>query len=111
MSAEHKLSTVRHQRIVTAQSFSSVSNKYGSSIMSSGSSHRERAITPHLALVAVQVMFGSWPILGKIVLRSMSATSLVGLRICGAAIVLLILQRKLGELFRLPRRILAWIVL
>lgn len=79
--------------------------------MSSGASPRGRAITPHLALVAVQVMFGSWPIFGKVVLRSMSATSLVGIRMCGAAIVLMILQRKLGELFRLPRRILAWVVL
>ena len=79
--------------------------------MSSGSLTKERAVTPHLALVAVQVMFGSWPIFGKVVLRSMSATSLVGIRMCGAAIVLVILQRKLGELFRLPRRILAWVVL
>ena len=79
--------------------------------MSSGASPREHALAPHLALVAVQVMFGSWPIFGKVVLRSMSATSLVGIRMCGAAIVLVILQRKLGELFRLPRRVLAWVVL
>jgi drug/metabolite transporter (DMT)-like permease len=66
---------------------------------------------PHLALIAVQVMFGSWPIFGKVVLRSMSSTSLVGLRICGAALVLTLFQRKLRELVRLPRRVIAWVVL
>ena len=79
--------------------------------MSSNSSITERAITPHLALVAVQIMFGTWPIFGKIVLRSMSSTSLVGFRICGAAIVFTLFQRKLGELLRLPKRVLAWLVL
>ncbi len=66
---------------------------------------------PHLALVAVQVMFGTWPIFGKIVLRSMSSTSLVGLRICGAALVFTLFQRKLSELRQLPKRILAWVAL
>jgi len=71
----------------------------------------DRTIAPHLALIAVQVMFGTWPIFGKIVLRSMSSTSLVGIRICGAAIVLTLFQRKLGELIRLPKRVLAWVAL
>jgi len=79
--------------------------------MSSSSSARDRAITPHFALIAVQVMFGTWPIFGKIVLRSMSSTSLVGFRICGAAIVFTLLQRKLSELLRLPKRVIAWLVL
>lgn len=79
--------------------------------MAASPSFKERDFTPHLALVAVQVMFGTWPIFGKIVLRSMSSTSLVGFRICGAAILFTLLQRKLGELLRLPRRILAWVVL
>ena len=79
--------------------------------MSSSSSTTKHAMTPHLALIAVQVMFGSWPIFGKIVLRSMSSTSLVGLRIFGAALVLMLFQRKLGELRELPSRILAWVVL
>lgn len=79
--------------------------------MSSSPSVTDHAITPHLALIAVQVMFGTWPIFGKIVLRSMSSTSLVGIRICAAAIILTLFRRKLGELRRLPRRILAWVVL
>jgi drug/metabolite transporter (DMT)-like permease len=54
---------------------------------------------PHLALITVQILFGIWPIFGKIVLRSMSPTSLVALRLVGAAILLTILQRNLRPLF------------
>lgn len=66
---------------------------------------------PHVALVAVQVMFGTWPIFGKVVLRSMSSTSLVGFRICGAAIVLTLFRRQFSQLLRLPGRVVAWITL
>jgi drug/metabolite transporter (DMT)-like permease len=55
-------------------------------------------------------MFGTWPIFGKVVLRSMSSTSLVCFRIFGAAVVFTLLQRKLGELRQLPSRVLAWLV-
>lgn len=66
---------------------------------------------PHLALVAVQLMFGSWPIVGKIALRALPSTGLVALRLGGAAIVLLILQLALGQ-FRIPaKRDLAWLAL
>jgi drug/metabolite transporter (DMT)-like permease len=74
-------------------------------------SFKDRSVAPHVALVAVQLMFGTWPILGKMVLRSMSSTSLVGLRIVAAAVVFSLLQRKLGDLRRLPGRVLAWLVL
>lgn len=56
-------------------------------------------------------MFCSWAIFGKIVLKSISSTSLVGIRICGAAIIFTILQRKVGELWKLPKRVIAWLVL
>ncbi len=79
--------------------------------MQTGSTLREHTVAPHLALITVQVMFGTWPIFGKVVLRSMSSPSLVGFRIFGAAIVLSILQRRIGELFRLPKRVLAWLLL
>lgn len=79
--------------------------------MQTGATLRDRAIAPHLALILVQVMFGTWPIFGKIALRSMSSTSLVGFRIFGAAFVLTILQRRLGQLFQLPKRVLAWLLL
>ena len=56
-------------------------------------------------------MFGTWPLIGKIALRSLSSTSLVGFRIVGAAIVFSLLQRKAAELFRLPKRVIAWLLL
>ena len=58
---------------------------------------------PHLALVAVQLLFGFWPIIGKIVLRSMSVTSLVACRLVGAAIAFSLLQRQLKPLLKMPR--------
>jgi drug/metabolite transporter (DMT)-like permease len=59
-------------------------------------------IAPHLALVVVQILFGTWPIFGKFVLRSMSPSSLVACRLTGAALAFALLQRKLGPLFRMP---------
>ncbi|CAN5735659.1 DMT family transporter [soil metagenome] len=79
--------------------------------MNSKPQTKGRGFTPHLALVAVQLVFGTWPIVGKVVLRSMSSTSLVALRVVGAAVAFLLLQVKLGELRKLPRRDLAWLVL
>jgi drug/metabolite transporter (DMT)-like permease len=79
--------------------------------MANHSSFKDRGAAPHLALIAVQVMFGTWPIVGKIALRSMSSVSLVGLRIFGAAIIFSLFQRKLGELRQLPKRVMAWLVL
>lgn len=51
------------------------------------------AAAPHLALIAVQVMFGTWPIVGKIVLRSIPSTGLVAIRVAGASLVFLAVQR------------------
>jgi drug/metabolite transporter (DMT)-like permease len=79
--------------------------------MSSRHSLGDHSAGPHLALIIVQVLFGTWPLFGKIALKSMTSTSLVGFRICGAAIVLTLLQRKLSELLRLPKRMIAWLVL
>lgn len=72
---------------------------------------KDRGFAPHLALFAVQLMFGTWPIVGKVALRSMSSTSLVALRVVGAAIAFMLLQGKLSQLRRLPRRDLAWLVM
>jgi drug/metabolite transporter (DMT)-like permease len=79
--------------------------------MANHSSFKDRGVAPHLALIAVQVMFGTWPIFGKVALRSVTSTSLVGFRIFGAALVFSLVQRKLGELRQLPKRVLAWLVL
>lgn len=79
--------------------------------MSSKPLIKDREFTPHLALFAVQLMFGTWPIIGKVALRSMSSTSLVALRLVGAALAFMLLQVKLGQLRKIPRRDLAWLVL
>lgn len=79
--------------------------------MSSSASLKDKEIAPHLALIAVQVMFGTWPIFGKIVLRTISSTSLVGVRILGAAIVFALFHSKARGIFSLPKRTLASLVL
>lgn len=72
---------------------------------------RHTQAAPHLALVAVQLMFGSWPIAGKIALRVLPSTGLVAFRITGAALIFIILQRILGQM-RIPaRKDLAWMAL
>ncbi|HEX8651456.1 MAG TPA: DMT family transporter [Pyrinomonadaceae bacterium] len=62
-------------------------------INSGAASIGREAVAPHLALVGVQILFGTWPIVGKIALRALPSTTLVALRVCGAAIAFLILQR------------------
>jgi drug/metabolite transporter (DMT)-like permease len=59
---------------------------------------------PHLALIAVQVLFGSWPIVGKIALRAMPPTALAAFRVCGAALAFVLLQRALGRARRVVAR-------
>lgn len=74
-------------------------------------SFREHRTAPHVALIAVQLMFGTWPILGKLALRTMSSTALVTVRIVGAAIAFLLLKGSLAELLKIPRRDLFSLVL
>jgi drug/metabolite transporter (DMT)-like permease len=62
------------------------------------------SIAPHLALIAVQILFGTWPIFGKVVLRSMSTSSLVSCRLTGAALAFALLQRKLTPLLKMPAK-------
>ncbi|HVF50492.1 MAG TPA: DMT family transporter [Pyrinomonadaceae bacterium] len=50
------------------------------------SERRAGGVGPHLALLSVQLMFGTWPIIGKIALRVLPSSGLVALRITGAAI-------------------------
>jgi drug/metabolite transporter (DMT)-like permease len=66
---------------------------------------------PHLALIAVQILFGTWPIFGKVVLRSLSPSSLVALRLTGAALAFILLQRKLTPLLKMPVKDLLLLVL
>ena len=59
--------------------------------------------SPHLALIAVQILFATWPIVGKIALRVLPAVSLVGLRVAGATVVLFALARATGRLRPIKR--------
>ncbi len=79
--------------------------------MSSSVSLKDKEIAPHVALILVQVMFGTWPIFGKIVLHTISSTALVGVRIVGATIVFALLHRKAREIFRLPKRTIGSLIL
>src|ERR1700749_1241414 len=62
---------------------------------------------PHLALVAVQLIFGTWPIVAKVALRALPSTGLVAFRVAGAAVALLVLLRARGRLV-VPRRADLW---
>jgi len=58
---------------------------------------------PHVALFAVQLIFGTWPIAGKIALRGLPSTGLVAIRVGCAAAAFILLRRLTGPL-DLPRR-------
>ena len=53
---------------------------------------------PHVALVAVQLIFGTWPVVGKIALRALPSTGLVAIRVAGASAAFFILLRLRGRL-------------
>src|SRR5215203_630625 len=58
---------------------------------------------PHVALFAVQIIFGTWPIFGKLALRALPSTGLVAVRVGGAALAFLLILRARGRLV-VPRR-------
>ncbi|MCA1626238.1 MAG: DMT family transporter, partial [Acidobacteria bacterium] len=60
-------------------------------------------LAPHVALFAVQLMFGSAPILGKFALTTFPSYSIVGFRVAGAALAFYLLQRFRGDLRLLKR--------
>lgn len=66
-------------------------------------SDKTPGLRPHLALVAVQLFFGTWSIVGKVVLRYLPSTGLVAIRILGGTLAFLILQRT-AKRFWLDRR-------
>ena len=61
-------------------------------------SRSKTSVAPHLALIAVQILFATWPIVGKVALRTISAFALVGFRVAGATILLVGLARVRGQL-------------
>lgn len=52
----------------------------------------------HLALVAVQLIFGTWPIVAKVALRALPSAGLVAFRIAGAGLAFLLIMRARGRL-------------
>src|SRR2546430_13750617 len=58
---------------------------------------------PHLALIAVQLIFVTWGIPGKIVLRVMPVCGLSALRIAGAAVMLAIICKLRGAVARINK--------
>lgn len=59
---------------------------------------------PHVALLVVQIFFGSAPILGKIALAAFPPPAIVGFRVAGAALSFGLLQKFSGD-FRLDKRV------
>jgi drug/metabolite transporter (DMT)-like permease len=57
----------------------------------------DKPIAPHLALLGVQVLFGSLPVIAKVVLKVVPAASLVGFRVGITAMVLAIIQVARGR--------------
>ena len=53
---------------------------------------------PHFALVAVQLIFGTWPIVAKVALRGLPSAGLVAFRVAGAALALVLIMRARGRL-------------
>jgi drug/metabolite transporter (DMT)-like permease len=66
-------------------------------------SRSNSAAAPHLALIAVQILFATWPIVGKIALRTVPAIALVGFRVAGAALTFLLLAKISGRLQTIKR--------
>ena len=59
---------------------------------------------PHLALITVQVLFGTWPIFGKLALRALPSVALVGLRVAGASLALVLIGRVRGAISTIEKR-------
>lgn len=63
-----------------------------------------KSAAPHAALVLVQVLFATWPVVGKIALRTVPAVALVGFRVAGACVLLLVLARVRGSFASIHRK-------
>src|SRR5437867_6607798 len=62
-------------------------------------SDRDKSTAPYLALIVVQALFGSLPVIAKVVLKVVPAFGLVGLRVGITAIILSIFQAARGRLW------------
>lgn len=55
-------------------------------------------VAAHLALVLVQIFFATWPVVGKLTLRTVPPIALVGFRVAGSCLLLVVLARMTGNL-------------
>ncbi|HXG83722.1 MAG TPA: DMT family transporter [Pyrinomonadaceae bacterium] len=60
--------------------------------------------SPHVALVAVQLFFGAFPVVGKYVLQTIPSFAMVGFRVGGAALAFVILQLISKDGLRLDKK-------
>lgn len=66
--------------------------------MADGRKELDRSLTaPHVALIGVQVFFGSLPVIAKVVLKVLPPASLVGFRVVVTALVLAVVQAFRGR--------------
>jgi drug/metabolite transporter (DMT)-like permease len=72
---------------------------------------RRENLSPHLALLCVQLLFGTWPIVGKFILRVIPSSGLATLRVVGAALAFLLLRRLRGARSIESRKDYAWLLL
>jgi len=63
-----------------------------------------RNYAPHLALVAVQLFFGTFPVVGKYILQTIPSFSLVAFRTGGAALAFVALQSMSKDGLRLDKK-------
>jgi drug/metabolite transporter (DMT)-like permease len=65
---------------------------------------RDNKLSPHFALLGVQVLFGTLPVIAKVVLKTVPPVALVGMRVAIAAVFLYAVQRSRGSLRLEDRR-------
>lgn len=58
----------------------------------------KKSYAPHIALIAVQMLFGCAPVIGKIALETFPSYAIVGFRVGAAALAFYFLQRFRGSL-------------
>ncbi len=66
--------------------------------------HREKSVAPYLALIGVQLAFGSFPVVGKVALSVIPPVGLVGFRVGISAFIFVMIQ-ALRRRFWLKERI------
>ncbi|MDQ3491181.1 MAG: DMT family transporter [Pyrinomonadaceae bacterium] len=71
--------------------------------MDESEGRKVNSYAPHLALLAVQLFFGTLPVIGKVVLAVIPSVALVGFRVGITAFLLFVFQRSRGNL-RLDER-------